>query len=455
VGAGTVYAPYSVGGKNVLSYLPLAYQGMAFDNAKQDVSAMKYIHFDIWTADASATPFRAYLIGTVGDNFVDSDIATDGSGWVSLDIPLSKFADGGVGLNSIRQLKFQCAEWGVNGANSNKALFPEIYIDNIYFWTDVAPSVVVTPSSLNIPATASNTNTFNITTALGWTLVSDQTWLTASSASGTGNTTITLTATANTALAVRTANVTVTGSDATVKTVVVTQNGAAVSDAPTPTVDALKVKAVFSDAYTPVVAAYQNWALTDMTEESSVTPANKVKKVTSTCCFGYGLTDNDISSMTTLHVDIYPTTLASLNIGIVSNGDKKVFKTLTLNQWNSIDIPLADFTGANLANVTQIGFWDMSGTFYMDNLYFYDGTVGVSKLDQSGVSFYPNPVKSSLYIDGLPQNATIKIFDNTGKLLVNKKNAGRVIDVNTLSKGVYIIQVIEKNGIVTKKFVKE
>jgi hypothetical protein len=458
VSMGTVYAPYPVAGKNVLSYLPLAYQGMAFDNAKQDVSAMKYMHFDIWTGDASATPFRVYLIGTVGDNFVDSEISTTGTGWVSLDIPLSKFADGGVGLNSIRQLKFQCAEWTVNGANSNKALFPNIYIDNIYFWTDVTPSIVLTPSSLNIPATASNNNTFTITTTLDWTLASDQTWLTASSASGTGNTTITLTATANPAMAVRTANVTVTGSDATVKTVVVTQNGAAVTDAPTPTVDALKVKAIFSDAYTPIVAAFDNWYGTDMTEESSVTPANKVKKVSSVCCFGYNLTDQDMSSMTTLHVDIYPTTLASMSFGIVSNGEKKVAKTLTLNQWNSIDIPLADFTGANLAAVAQVGFWDLSGAFYMDNLYFYNTSGMVSLRDyklSDKIKLYPNPVKSNLFVDGLPQDATVKIYDMRGKLLLSSQNGDNLIDVNNFAKGVYSIQISGKNGITTKKFVKE
>ncbi|MDO9254062.1 MAG: T9SS type A sorting domain-containing protein [Bacteroidales bacterium] len=459
VSMGTVYAPYPVGDKNVLSYLPLAYQGMAFDNAKQDVTAMKYMHFDIWTADASATPFRVYLIGTVGDNFVDSDIATDGSGWVSLDIPLSKFADGGVGLNSIRQLKFQCAEWTVNGATSNKDLFPKIYIDNIYFWTDETPSIVLTPSSLNIAATASNTNTFDIATTLDWSLASDQTWLTASSASGTGNATITLTATANPSMAVRTANVTVTGSDATVKTVVVTQAGAAVSDAPTPTVDALKVIAIFSDAYTPVVSEFQNWYGTDMVEESSITPANKVKKVSSICCFGYGaFTSNDISSMTTLHVDIYPTTLASLNIGIVSNIDNKAFKTLTPNQWNSLDIPLSDYPAANLTAVTQIGFWDLNGAFYMDNLYFYNTSGMVSLRDNKSsdkIKLYPNPVKSNLFVDGLPQNATVKIYDMKGKLVVNKQNGENQIDVNNLSKGIYSIQISGKNGITTKKFVKE
>jgi len=456
--AGTVYAPYSVNGKNVLSYLPLAYQGMAFDNAKQDVTKMKYLHFDLWTLDASATPFRVYLIGTVGDNFVEKAITTGGTSWVGLDIPLSEFAAGGVGLNSIRQLKFQCAEWSVNGANSNKDLFPKIYIDNIYFWTDETPTIVATPGSLNVASAAGSTNTFDITTEIGWSAASDQTWLTVSDETGTGNKTITVTAAANTAIAPRIANVTVTAVDNTVTKVVVTQSGAPVSDAPTPTVDALKVIAIFSDAYTPVTAEFQNWYGTDMKEESSTTAANKVKNVSSTCCFGYGLTEKDLSSMTHLHVDIYPTTLASLNLGIVSKGDKKVFKTLTLNQWNSIDIPLTDFTGADLTNVGQIGFWDMSGAFYMDNLYFYNssGIVGLRDNKASDkIKLYPNPVKSNLFVDGLPQNATVKIYDMRGKLLLSSKNGENQIDVNNLAKGVYSIQISDKNGITTKKFVKE
>ncbi len=455
-GAGTIYAPYSVNGKNVLSYLPLAYQGMSFDNAKQDVSKMKFLHLDLWSLDATATPFRMYLIGTVGDDFVEKAFATGGTGWVGIDIPLSEFAAKGISMNSIRQLKFQCAEWSVNGASSNKTLFPKIYIDNIYFWTDETPSIVVTPSSINVAALAGSTNTFDIATEIGWTVTSDQTWLTVSNESGTGNKTITVTATANPTVATRTANVTVTAADNTVRTVVVTQSGATVPDAPTPTVAAEGVNAIFSDAYIVNASEYQNWYGTDMTEESSTTAANKVKYVSSACCFGYGLTVKDISSMTTLHVDIYPITLPSMNIGIVSNGvDKKVFKTLTPNEWNSIDIPLSDYTGADLTNIPQIGFWDLNGKFYMDNLYFYNSTVGISKKDNSGISFYPNPVKSDLFVVGLPQNATIKIFDMRGKLLLNTRNTNNQIDVNNLSKGIYTIQVSGRNGIITRKIVKE
>lgn len=79
--------------------------------------------------------------------------------------------------------------------------------------------------SLSIEASASNTNTFNIISNTSWTVVSDQTWLTVSSASGSGNSTITLTAIANPTTSPRTASVTVSGSGVTAQTVTVIQSG--------------------------------------------------------------------------------------------------------------------------------------------------------------------------------------------------------------------------------------
>jgi len=152
---------------------------------------------------------------------------------------------------------------------------------------------------------------------------------------------------------------------------------AAIPDAPTPTVSALKVRSVFSDVYTPITATYEGWWATTISEESSAGSGNLVKKIDSDCCFGYGLGLHNMTSMTYIHVDIYPTTITSIIFGITSNGDKNKTITLTPNQWNAIDIPLSEFTGANLANIGQIGFWEIHGVFYFDNLYFYDSSASV------------------------------------------------------------------------------
>jgi hypothetical protein len=127
-----------------------------------------------------------------------------------------------------------------------------------------------------------------------------------------------------------------------------------------------------------------------------------------------------------------------------------------MNTWNSNDIPLSVFTGVVMSDLFQFKLdGGTSKSFYLDNLYLYDGTVGISKLDKSGISIYPNPVKSNLFINGLPQNATVKIYDMRGKLILNSQNGDNQIDVNNLTKGVYSIQISGRNGITTKKFVKE
>jgi photosystem II stability/assembly factor-like uncharacterized protein len=80
-------------------------------------------------------------------------------------------------------------------------------------------------SALDIDAEANSTNTFSITSNLSWDISSDQSWLSPGIASGTGNSTITLTATENPENISRTAIVTVTSAGGTAQTITVTQDG--------------------------------------------------------------------------------------------------------------------------------------------------------------------------------------------------------------------------------------
>ncbi len=455
---GSTIGDYTIPGTvhKVLKYGKLSFQGIDFTDNKQNVSTMKYLHMDVWTGDADATPLWVATINGNSNIAVSKTITTAGS-WYSLDIPLTDFV--GQNLTAVNQLMFTSNEWRIEAKNT---LAKDIYLDNIYFWTDVNVTVVVAPKTLTIGYQANSTKTFDITTAIGWTVASNQTWLTANKASGTGNSAITLTAAANTTFANRTATVTVTGSDATTNTVVVTQSGSPVTAAPTPTVAAANVKAVFSDAYTPVGATFQNWSGTDMTEESSTSASNLVKKISTNCCFGYGLTVNDISSMTRMHVDIYPTSLASISIGIVSNGDKKVTKALTPNTWNSIDIALTDFAGANLTNVTQIGFWDMNGAFYMDNLMFYSGVYsfasGLSNIAiENGIKCFPSRVTTNLTVSANTEINQVSIISLVGQLIKSESfnSNSKTIDLSNLNAGNYLVSIKMANGQVsTQKIIK-
>ena len=74
----------------------------------------------------------------------------------------------------------------------------------------------------------------------------------------------------------------------------------------------------------------------------------------------------------------------------------------------------------------------------------------VSTLTKSEYLFYPNPVVNNLVIEsknGFSQNAVIQLFDNTGRLIINKKVQGlsHILETGDLSSGIYPIKVSNNN----------
>ncbi len=88
----------------------------------------------------------------------------------------------------------------------------------------VTSTLSVSTSTLNVASTA-GTTTFNITSNVAWTVVSNETWISVSKSSGSNNATITLTTTANTSTTTRTATITVSGTGVANKTLTVSQAG--------------------------------------------------------------------------------------------------------------------------------------------------------------------------------------------------------------------------------------
>lgn len=92
------------------------------------------------------------------------------------------------------------------------------------------------------------------------------------------------------------------------------------------------------------------------------------------------------SGMTTFHVDLWTPDATKFSVKLVSDvglgsqaEHEVVFtsSTITQDNWVSLDIPLSQFTGVNLANLGQLLWIDNNpapaelGTFYIDNVYFY------------------------------------------------------------------------------------
>ncbi len=104
----------------------------------------------------------------------------------------------------------------------------------------VSQSAASTGNSLTLsastwaPTAAAASTSVTVTSNVSWTVSDDQTWLTESAASGSGNGSFTLSATANTASTARTGTVTVTGGGIT-RTIAVTQAGASTGGSVTAT----------------------------------------------------------------------------------------------------------------------------------------------------------------------------------------------------------------------------
>lgn len=121
-GQSTVVTQTPIVGNNTLVYTGLNYQGLQF-GSNQDVSGKSFLHLDYYSGNSSA--LNVYLICPPGSPGGSAPwekgyalTVPTGSGWNSVDIPLSYFTPQ-VALNNTFQLKFDG-----NGT---------IYIDNILF----------------------------------------------------------------------------------------------------------------------------------------------------------------------------------------------------------------------------------------------------------------------------------------------------------------------------------
>ncbi|MFZ4583413.1 MAG: fibronectin type III domain-containing protein, partial [Paludibacter sp.] len=447
---GNTFTTVSLGGNEALKNTSICCFGYEFTDKPINVSAMTKLHVDIYSES-----LPSFTVGvTGGGEFKKSGIALTAGQWNSIDILLSDLT--GANLAAINQIGF----WDLNGT---------FYLDNLYFYNENVVADTEAPTAFS--ATAGTITADEVQLLLNAT---DNSGLVSYSISyGSGPTVVNSIGTSGvqktvtiSGLTASTAyNFSVTAKDATGNTssispiVVQATTLSGIPAAPTPLVAAANVISAYSDTYTNLTVSRQNWYGNTFT--ATMLGGNEATKNVSICCFGFEFAAKplDVSAMTKLHVDIYPTTLASMSLGVTDGADKmKNGITLTANQWNSVDVTLSELN-ANLANVNQIGFWNLNGTFYFDNLYFYtDATTGLSNTTDKLVRIYPNPATSTLSISAQSEINAIKITNLVGQTIKNVTvNAlERVIDLNEMSNGQYIISLSMKDGqIVNQKFIKK
>jgi len=176
----------------------------------------------------------------------------------------------------------------------------------------------------------------------------------------------------------------------------------------------------------------------------------------------------DASSMDSLHIDVWSTSVSNLLIFPISagSGEKSVTKALEINTWNSFNIPLTDFTSQNLTvnDLIQFKFEDPdgnSGTIYLDNIYFYKkGTNSITPVSFNTLKVYPNPTNGILHLDIDAASTTISsysLLNVQGQTIlstdVNSTTINTTVDVSNFSTGVYFLKINTENGSYTHRVI--
>lgn len=168
--------------------------------------------------------------------------------------------------------------------------------------------------------------------------------------------------------------------------------------APTPpTRTTAKVISFFSDAYTNIAGINfnPNWGQSTVVSTIQVA-GNNTLKYASLNYQGTEFAATNSLTMNRLHVDVWTSDATTFQITPISHGPKEKLITptpLTLNQWNSYDIDLSQFTGVDFSDIFQFKVVG-TGTIYIDNLYFYDNTATVDTQAPTGFTATKGAVTS-------------------------------------------------------------
>ncbi|WP_298518336.1 T9SS type A sorting domain-containing protein [uncultured Kordia sp.] len=122
-------------------------------------------------------------------------------------------------------------------------------------------------------------------------------------------------------------------------------------------------------------------------------------------------------------------------------------------------------TGAIELNYFDINFWtEMDLATPLGSIcYYYIGTTEFIVLStedntQNSFSIYPNPTNGDIVTIDTKNNVEItavKVFDLTGKQVLQQTNVSNEINVQGLQQGVYILQIESDNKLTTKKLIRQ
>ncbi len=113
----------------------------------------------------------------------------------------------------------------------------------------------------------------------------------------------------------------------------------------------------------------------------------------------------------------------------------------------------SDLMFSQLVDIDDDGDYDILGQAYYGSLWFYENTqfnVGIDELDNN-VAIGPNPFASEINFTADADLDLVEVLDMTGKLVYSEVNPDGQITLEHLKKGVYMVQVVDSDGRVSRQ----
>ncbi|MGH1336207.1 MAG: T9SS type A sorting domain-containing protein [Aureispira sp.] len=146
-----------------------------------------------------------------------------------------------------------------------------------------------------------------------------------------------------------------------------------------------------------------------------------------------------------------------------ANGTARFYPTVA--QWRTDSISLTPYLTSTELMIAFKGTSAFGNALYVDDIRTeFEGTINVNTIEAPTTSFsaYPNPVKNTLNLNFEVANATdlnISIKNALGQTVQQVANESflgeSTLQVNTskLAAGVYFVNAVSDNGVITKRFV--
>ena len=123
--------------------------------------------------------------------------------------------------------------------------------------------------------------------------------------------------------------------------------------------------------------------------------------------------------------------------------------------WEHYSVDLSKYAGQKIYVAVRHTVKDGLAAFF-DDFYFehFTNFGGVDNVNADNkVTVYPNPVASTLFVNGADADSQISIYNTAGNLVANV--VGSQANVEGLAPGVYVVRVATANGIATTRIIKK